>query len=421
MPRGKTSPGVPSQSSSDRSSSDPDQTVARRRTTGNRHYKSRQGCFECKRRKVKCQETQPACENCIRLSLSCRYLPYGANPSPGQAVTLHEKQIFNLTDMRLFHHYFVAAYPHYPVRNDNIWISYVTPISHQCDFLMHAILALSASHLEKLSKSGLTKVAQTHRLAAITGLNSHLDKPLKTAADGDAIIATCFALLMQSWYMDDGLESFLVMTRSCELITKHVRGQKVDAILARDDCSRVENMRPRLHGAPSYDLDFLSLASQSVSDVGLLCEEGYQWKLLTSLEQCIASLAKSHMEAYISHLNIESVLVSMDHEELIQLIDTKNVISQLLLAHMVAIQLILRPIVCRERKQYTVTMFSIRMSRWIETICDSIGAGYEGFLTWPLLVSQYHNTKTLEQHILASPATSTGVIGYNAGKNLVVA
>lgn len=161
---------------------------------------------------------------------------------------------------------------------------------------MHGILALSASHLEKLSKSGLTKVAQAHRLAAITGLNSHLDKPLKTAADGDAIIATCFALLMQSWYMDDGLESFLVMTRSCDLITKHVRGQKVDAILARDDCSRVENMRSRLHGAPNYDLSFLSVSSQSVNDVGLLCEEGYQLKLLTSLQQCIESLAKSHME-----------------------------------------------------------------------------------------------------------------------------
>lgn len=122
----------------------------------------------------------------------------------------------------------------------------------------------------------------------------------------------------------------------------------------------------------------------------------------------------------MSHLNIESVLVSMDHEELIQLMDPHNVISQLLLAHMVAVQLILRPIVCRERKQYTVTMFSIRMSRWVETICDNIGAGYEAFLTWPLLVSQYHNTKTLEEHILASPATSTGIVGYNGGMNLVV-
>jgi hypothetical protein len=161
---------------------------------------------------------------------------------------------------------------------------------------MHAVLALSASHLEKLSKSGLTKVAQAHRLAAITGLNSCLDKPLQTAEDGDAIIATCYALLMQSWYMDDGLETFLVMTRSCDLITRHVRSQKVDSILARDDCSRVENMRPRLEGAPSYDVAFLSLAWQSLDAVGALCSESYQMKLLLSLQQCISSMAKSHME-----------------------------------------------------------------------------------------------------------------------------
>lgn len=162
---------------------------------------------------------------------------------------------------------------------------------------MHALLALSASHLEKLSKSGLTKIAQAHRLAAITGLNNCLDKPLQTAEDGDAIIATCYALLMQSWYMDDGLESFLVMTRSCDLITKHVRGQKVDAILARDDMdSRVENMRSRLEGAPSYDMAFLNLAWQSLDAVGALCSENYQMKLLLSLQQCISSMSKSHME-----------------------------------------------------------------------------------------------------------------------------
>ena len=125
------------------------------------------------------------------------------------------------------------------------------------------------------------------------------------------------------------------------------------------------------------------------------------------------------MSAYKSHLDIENVLVFMDHGELLQLMDPHNVISQILLAHMVAVQLSLRPIVCRERKQYTVTMFSIRMTRWIETICSNVGSGYEGFLTWPSLVSQLHHTKTLEEHVLSSAATSTGVIGIIVGGNKV--
>jgi hypothetical protein len=33
--------------------------------------------------------------------------------------------------MQLFHHYMVAAYPHLPVRNDNIWLVYITPIAHR--------------------------------------------------------------------------------------------------------------------------------------------------------------------------------------------------------------------------------------------------------------------------------------------------
>jgi hypothetical protein len=97
---------------------------------------------------------------------------------------------------------------------------------------MHAILALSASHLDKLAPSGLTNVAESHRLAAIKGLNSGLDTPLQSAEEGDAVLATCFALLLQSWYMDDGLRSFLILIRSCDLMTKHMHTQNVDSILS---------------------------------------------------------------------------------------------------------------------------------------------------------------------------------------------
>jgi len=83
------------------------------------------------------------------------------------------------------------------------------------------------------------------------------------------------------------------------------------------------------------------------------------------------------------------------------LLDSRNVVSQLLLAHMVALQLILRPIFCRERKHYTVTMFSIRMTTWIETISNSVGPKYQSFLMWPILISERHFAGTLEKLSLA--------------------
>ncbi|CAM1503840.1 Fc.00g014310.m01.CDS01 [Cosmosporella sp. VM-42] len=48
------------------------------------HRKSRNGCFNCKRRKVKCDEVKPACANCIRFGIPCDFAP---PPSPSNVVT----------------------------------------------------------------------------------------------------------------------------------------------------------------------------------------------------------------------------------------------------------------------------------------------------------------------------------------------
>lgn len=48
------------------------------------HRKSRLGCHQCKRRKIKCDETRPACLNCSRREVHCSYpLSSAANGLPG--------------------------------------------------------------------------------------------------------------------------------------------------------------------------------------------------------------------------------------------------------------------------------------------------------------------------------------------------
>jgi hypothetical protein len=105
------------------------------------HTKSRQGCFNCKKRKIKCQETQPACENCTRKSIECVYpapktlaalrVSTTYSPSPIASIALQgTPTAFTLTDMRLFHHYLFEAYPHLPVGNDTTWLSQVPLIAH---------------------------------------------------------------------------------------------------------------------------------------------------------------------------------------------------------------------------------------------------------------------------------------------------
>lgn len=62
----------------------------------------------------------------------------------------------------------------------------------------------------------------------------------------------------------------------------------------------------------------------------------------------------------------------------------------------------MRPIVCRERKIYTVTMYSIRMISWIGQIYGQLKQEYREAFDWPLCISKLHAAKRLEDYTLAS-------------------
>ena len=110
-------------------------TVAVRRKPMPRkgHKKSRRGCYSCKRRKIKCSELKPHCENCVKAGISCEYpktAEYAIVPAPGIALN-SLPAAFTMADMRFFHHFIVRAYPHLPVGADHTWTMEIPAIAHQ--------------------------------------------------------------------------------------------------------------------------------------------------------------------------------------------------------------------------------------------------------------------------------------------------
>lgn len=91
------------------------------------HTKSRQGCFSCKRRRVKCPENLPTCDNCQRLGLWCEYPPQRDQVS--EFMTLTAQQIhkslspiqMSQTDLHFFHHFLLHAYPGLPIQGEAVW------------------------------------------------------------------------------------------------------------------------------------------------------------------------------------------------------------------------------------------------------------------------------------------------------------
>lgn len=105
------------------------------------HKKSRGGCFSCKRRKIKCQETLPACLNCLRRSLGCKYpevLPHEIEMMTAlrrqitrpSAALQSTPTLFSMDDMRFFQHFILNAYPHLPVNNSQVWMQAVPAFAH---------------------------------------------------------------------------------------------------------------------------------------------------------------------------------------------------------------------------------------------------------------------------------------------------
>ncbi|KAL2843382.1 hypothetical protein BJY01DRAFT_264276 [Aspergillus pseudoustus] len=164
------------------------------------HRKSRYGCIECKRRRVKCDESQPECTNCFNRGTECFYAPrevewvqppqivssasrpkspassttpsssgwMGGNDAQPQAADL------NLSDMELLLQWCSSTYATmaHDRKFEHIY-QYILPKEGlEYPFVLHGLLALSALHLARASdpaaKARYFSIALEHQNRALS-------------------------------------------------------------------------------------------------------------------------------------------------------------------------------------------------------------------------------------------------------------
>ncbi|KAL4994133.1 hypothetical protein BDV10DRAFT_11545 [Aspergillus recurvatus] len=145
------------------------------------HQKSRHGCLECKRRRVKCDESRPVCANCARRQTACEYDSSGplrwmadepsrsprplsdrqpAPPSPDFSLLRQFRSSnanhddsslppLNICDLELMLQWVNETHCIFTrgQQTDVIWRKHVPEQALSYPFLMHGILALSALHI----------------------------------------------------------------------------------------------------------------------------------------------------------------------------------------------------------------------------------------------------------------------------------
>lgn len=110
------------------------------------HTKSRRGCFNCKKRKIKCQENRPECDHCIKAGVRCEYptstikiaRESDESQSPVPMVNMSGAPLvssFTMEDLRFFHHFLIYGYPHLPLGSDHVWVTRIPQIANEvCNY-----------------------------------------------------------------------------------------------------------------------------------------------------------------------------------------------------------------------------------------------------------------------------------------------
>jgi hypothetical protein len=233
--------------------------------------------------------------------------------------------IFSLTDMRLFHHFLMDAYPHLPVGNDSAWLSQVPLIAHhvshqllqlhqnsnsllQNEYLMHAILGMSASHLELLTGEPLSTIAIHHRLLAIQGSNAALSVKTRTGSDGDALLGACYLLAFQASYMRDGLFEFFTLVRGCTLLSIQLKEEKLPMAFFLTEKDHFHFMEERLLDLPVINSELVEEAQNSLAAVQQLCTIPCHHDLYQLLDGCIEAIRISSLRGkFFLHLHLHYI------------------------------------------------------------------------------------------------------------------
>ncbi|KAJ5580212.1 uncharacterized protein N7459_006197 [Penicillium hispanicum] len=243
------------------------------------HRKSRHGCVECKRRRVKCDEARPTCSNCAKRHAECEYgssssllwaneeplarhssrasgsdsghpsdsvlgSPVAADSlgllgglSAGSATSTAPAPALNLHDLELMMQW--CNFTHLTLsrneRTETVWRKRVPEEALSHPFLMHGILALSALHLartgpDKSQRASYLNRAVSHQNQALALFRELLtdinDTNVKAMfAFAGIVVAYTFGFphspdVQDPWNCVDDFHQVLVLTRGVQQVLR---------------------------------------------------------------------------------------------------------------------------------------------------------------------------------------------------------
>ncbi|CEL04106.1 hypothetical protein ASPCAL05238 [Aspergillus calidoustus] len=346
-------------------SSDPSLGPTSPRRVKRAHTKSRQGCFNCKSRRVKCQETKPACKNCVRKELDCVYPSKGdrkwrlvtANQTQNQRQTDTSSPSisprvsttpFTGDDLRFWHHFLVNAQPGLPIGDEGTWSSEIPALAHECPHLLHALLSLGASYCSLTQGRKYIPLAIAHRGKALRSLGAILGKGDNcTTIEMDSALAASLALTFQARYMSDGVIDFAVMVRGSSMIVNRYSQNGRKSVIFHQVKSQDGIMQTTaLPWEPKCLVEASAVAAciAGLDRLQPLLRRTSHYKFYNVLRSSYLSLLGSYRQAFIQLTTIYVSWAHMESSEFSDFISSDDHISRALFMHYITIDSFMRPV-----------------------------------------------------------------------------
>ncbi|KAK2616850.1 hypothetical protein QQS21_000228 [Conoideocrella luteorostrata] len=351
------------------------------------HFKSRLGCFHCKRRRIKCNELRPSCSPCRRLGLTCNY-PSTTSGTALSGPVRPSPSVLSLEDLRFYHQFLTGAFPTIPIRADKVWAQ-CAAMSHQSECLANAVLALGASHLTQHGSVDYTSQALNHRVTAIKLINEQFIAPPKDADTADALFAAVICLATQTSLLPDGMTEYLTITRAGALVWAFVIPCHESSLFisftneSHDQAlSHIVSEEPKNFQIPN---EFLA----SVNKVKPLCEKPYELQYFQCILNAIEALRVSSLEAWKAHATLWRAHCFFTNEDFQAFISPENYLAQLLIVHMFLVDYVLGPFCVSSSEQLKFSGRKQVIISWARNLLKRLPPKYKPYGEW---IKQYCDT-----------------------------
>ncbi|KAI5927991.1 hypothetical protein F4810DRAFT_646336 [Camillea tinctor] len=296
--------------------------------------------------------------------------------------------------MRLFQHFLIACTPHHPLGNDTIWTHEIPCLSQNYEFLMHGILGFAASSLLAEDPS-LRTLAISHRIKAIRAVKKVLGDATHatTFEEGNALLATCYALTFQSIYLDDGMAEFMTFSRGIMLIMFHMLNKGTKFIFQNTfGWEQLELIKPLVEATPPIPKEWADMAVKGIADLKPLYKDGIESKLYKLISDVSMALHGSLLQVYNVLFSNYFWWMQMSHEDFQALADPQSQTGLLLSTHWIALKQLMvtsydveNGVVTRSvhRKEHSLDM---GIYRWLGYINRRIDPEYRQYNQLPMWV-----------------------------------